>query len=138
MLNMQILHGAELARYFVPRDELEAHLLSELRAALDELSETQNATERDTAELTDKLQTLRNVLDDAGLPFDPDELHVALNELSEAQDATERDTTELTDKLQTLRNVLDDLALPTDPDELHAALCHTERLAIMLAEALET
>ena len=58
---------AEVVQHYTPRENIERHLLDLLRAAL---AEAHDATK--------DLEAIRNVLDAAGLPFDPRMLREAL------------------------------------------------------------
>lgn len=80
MLNPELMHGDQLPRYYAPRNEIEAHLLNELRDALAQLADAENLSEKDNQHLTEQLESLRNVLCDVGLPADPDELHIAVRD----------------------------------------------------------
>lgn len=74
----ELLHGHDLPRYYTPRDAIEAHILNELRDALAQLADAENLSEKDNLQLTEQLETLRNVLCDVGLPADPDDLYTAV------------------------------------------------------------
>lgn len=83
MVNLLITHGVDLTRYCVPRDELEAHLLNELREALSQLEDAESRIsnlEWDGNDARQTLEAIRNVLVELDLPEDSEPLSDVLRD----------------------------------------------------------